>query len=153
MRGLLLIFIIVPVVEMWFLIQVGKVIGAWPTIGLVLLTAMIGLSLLRRQGFQTLMRVQERLNQGEIPATEVVEGVLLAVGGALLLTPGFFTDFLGFTCLLPFTRRRAAKYLLSSGIGSFTMSSSGPGVRTGYHYESKSYRKHDVLEGEYRRED
>ena len=69
MRALLLVFIIVPVVEMWFLIQVGRAIGALPTIALVLLTAMIGLALLRRQGLQTLMRVQERLNQGQIPAT------------------------------------------------------------------------------------
>lgn len=153
MRGLLLVFIIVPVVEMWFLIQVGKAIGAWPTIGLVLLTAMIGLSLLQRQGIQTLLRVQERLNQGEIPATEVIEGVLLAVGGALLLTPGFFTDFLGFSCLLPFSRKRLARYLLSTGIGNINMSASGPVVRSSYRYESKTYRDNDVLEGEYRRED
>ena len=105
MRLLLLIFIVVPILEMWLLITVGGAIGVVPTIGLVLLTAVVGLRLLRQQGLQTLFRYQQRLQSGEIPAQELMEGLMLAVGGALLLTPGFVTDFVGFCCLLPISRR------------------------------------------------
>jgi len=101
----LLLFIAVPVIEMWILIQVGGEIGALPTIALVVLTAMIGLSLLKRQGLSTLMSARAKMDQGRIPAGELVSGVMLAVGGALLLTPGFVTDAAGFLLLLPMTRR------------------------------------------------
>ncbi len=105
MRFLLILFIVMPIVEMWVLIEVGSRIGALPTIGLVLLTAMVGLALLRQQGFSTLLRANQRLESGELPAQEVAEGLMLAIGGALLLTPGFVTDSIGFACLLPQSRR------------------------------------------------
>ncbi len=76
----LLLFIAVPIVEMWILIQVGGEIGALPTIGLVVLTATIGLSLLKRQGLSTLMSARAKMDQGRIPAGELVSGVMLAVG-------------------------------------------------------------------------
>lgn len=114
MRFLLLLFIVVPVVEMWLLIQVGSVIGALPTIALVLLTAMIGVALLRREGLKTLLRGNEKLESGELPAQEMLEGMILAVSGALLLTPGFATDFAGFLGLIPWSRRWLAAKLLSS---------------------------------------
>src|SRR5690606_19661020 len=101
---LFLLFVLTPIVEMWVLIKVGGVIGALPTIGLVLLTAVIGLALLRMQGFATLLRARQKMEEGQLPAKELVEGIFLAVGGALLLTPGFVTDALGFACLLPGTR-------------------------------------------------
>lgn len=101
----LLLFIAVPIIEMWILIQVGGEIGALPTIALVVLTAMIGLSLLKRQGLSTLMSARAKMDQGRIPAGELVSGVMVAVGGALLLTPGFVTDAAGFLLLLPMTRR------------------------------------------------
>jgi UPF0716 protein FxsA len=96
-----LIFFLTPIVEMYLLIEVGGIIGAWPTIGLVMLTAMIGITLLRRQGFATLTRGMQRLEGGELPAREMAEGILLAVAGALLLTPGFVTDVVGFALLTP----------------------------------------------------
>jgi UPF0716 protein FxsA len=105
MRPLLLMFIVVPILEMWLLITVGREIGALPTIGLVFLTAIAGLALLRRQGISTIMRAQQKMQTGELPAREMVEGIFLAVGGALLLTPGFFTDALGFACLIPGLRQ------------------------------------------------
>ena len=105
MRHLLLLFIVIPILEMWVLIQVGNRIGAFYTIGLVLLTALIGINLLRQQGLSTLWRAQQRMNSGQIPVLEMVEGLLLAVGGALLLTPGFVTDGIGFVCLLPGLRQ------------------------------------------------
>ena len=101
----LLIFMLVPIVEMWILIEVGGWIGALPTIALVVLTATLGLSLLKRQGLSTLMRARKKMDQGSIPASELVSGVMIAVGGALLLTPGFVTDAIGFALLIPQTRQ------------------------------------------------
>ncbi|HAQ98029.1 MAG TPA: exlusion protein FxsA [Verrucomicrobiales bacterium] len=101
----LLLFMLIPIVEMWILIEVGGWIGALPTIGLVVLTAMIGLSLLKQQGLSTLMRARRKIDEGAIPASELVSGVMIAVGGALLLTPGFVTDALGFALLIPQTRK------------------------------------------------
>ena len=101
----LLIFMLIPIVEMWILIEVGGWIGALPTIGLVVLTATIGLSLLKQQGLSTLMRARRKMDEGAIPASELVSGVMIAVGGALLLTPGFVTDALGFALLIPQTRQ------------------------------------------------
>jgi len=116
MRILFSLFIVIPILEMVLLIKVGSIIGAIPTVGLVLLTAMIGITLLRQQGFETLNRLQSRLAQGEIPGTELVEGAMLLVGGALLLTPGFFTDAVGFVCLLPFFRKPIASAIIQKGI-------------------------------------
>ena len=101
----LLLFMLIPIVEMWILIEVGGWIGALPTIGLVVLTATIGLSLLKQQGLSTLMRARRKIDEGAIPASELVSGVMIAVGGALLLTPGFVTDALGFALLIPQTRQ------------------------------------------------
>ncbi len=108
----LLLFIAVPIVEMWILIQVGGEIGALPTIGLVVLTATIGLGLLKRQGLSTLMSARAKMDQGRIPAGELVSGVMLAVGGALLLTPGFVTDVVGFLLLIPATRRWVLRQII-----------------------------------------
>ena len=108
----LLLFIAVPIVEMWILIQVDGEIGALPTIGLVVLTATIGLSLLKRQGLSTLMSARAKMDQGRIPAGELVSGVMLAVGGALLLTPGFVTDVVGFLLLIPATRRWVLRQII-----------------------------------------
>ena len=102
---LALIFIAVPVIEIFLLIQVGSVIGAWWTIGLVILTAIIGVRLLKIQGISTLMRAQEKMQAGNMPAQEMLEGIGLIVAGAFLLTPGFFTDGVGFCLLIPPIRR------------------------------------------------
>lgn len=108
----LLIFFLTPIAEMYLLITVAGYINAWPTIGLVMLTAVIGVALLKRQGLATLTRGIGRMNAGEVPAREMAEGILLAVAGALLLTPGFITDFVGFTLLFPPTRMIIASELL-----------------------------------------
>ncbi len=112
MGYLLLLFIVMPIAEMWLLIHVGGLIGALPTIGLVLLTAMVGLALLRRQGFATLMRGRAKMESGEIPAMEMLEALVLAVSGALLLTPGFVTDAVGFIGLLPLSRQWLVSFLI-----------------------------------------
>ena len=107
-----LLFIFVPIIEIGLFIQVGGFLGLWPTIALVLVTAFVGASLVRSQGIQTLMSVQGRLQQGEMPAQQILEGVMLAVAGVLLLTPGFMTDAFGMLVLLPAPRAIMAKKLM-----------------------------------------
>ncbi len=106
------LFIVVPLVELYLIIEVGSVIGALWTVLLVVLTAVIGVSLLRIQGFNTLNRARQNMERGTLPAMEMMEGMILAVGGALLITPGFITDTLGFLCLIPATRRAMIRYLM-----------------------------------------
>ena len=109
---LVLIFFLTPIVEMYLLIEVAGYIKTLPTIGLVMLTAVIGVALLKRQGVQTLTRGVGRLNRGEVPATEIAEGILLGIAGALLITPGFVTDAVGFLLLFPPTRQMIAATLI-----------------------------------------
>ena len=97
-------FLAVPIIEIYLLIQVGQVIGAGWTVLLVVLTAVIGVWLLRIQGLSTLTRAQRKLQENELPAREILEGMALVVAGAFLLTPGFFTDTIGFLLLFPPTR-------------------------------------------------
>ena len=109
---------------MIILIEVGGMIGPLPTVGLVVLTAICGVWLLRLEGMATLTRVQEKLQRGEIPETELLEGIMLIIGGALLLTPGFATDIVGFVCLVPGLRRPlAARIIRSTSFGQFQMHS------------------------------
>ncbi|MEM7080353.1 MAG: FxsA family protein [Pseudomonadota bacterium] len=108
----LLIFFLTPIAEMYLLIEVAGYIDAWPTIGLVMLTAVIGVALLKRQGLATLTRGMGKLNEGQVPAREMAEGLLLAVAGALLVTPGFITDVVGFTLLFPPSRIWIAQRML-----------------------------------------
>lgn len=109
----LLVFFLTPIVEMYLLIEVGGQIGSLPTIGLVMLTAVIGVALLKTQGLATLTRGMGRMQRGEVPIGEMAEGILLAVSGALLLTPGFVTDGVGFLLLWPPTRVIVARWMLS----------------------------------------
>lgn len=116
MRFLFALFIIVPLVEMIILIKVGGVIGALPTIALVCLTAAIGVVLIKAQGRVTLMRAQQDMNAGQVPASALLDGLCLIVGGAMLLTPGFFTDGLGFVLLIPQLRRAVFHRVLARAI-------------------------------------
>lgn len=121
-------FLIIPIIEIYLLIQVGSLIGALPTIGLVVLTAVLGVALLRAQGLQTYLRFQRSLSEGRYPATEILEGVALLLGGALLLTPGFFTDFVGFVCLVPLTRRALISWSMARYVRIYPNTlHSGPG--------------------------
>lgn len=113
-RLLLILFLTVPLLEIYLLIQVGSVIGALPTVFLVVFTAVVGAFLLRMQGFATMRRVQATLARGELPAIEMLEGLVLLISGALLLTPGFFTDIVGFLCLIPPLRRCLILWLLEN---------------------------------------
>jgi UPF0716 protein FxsA len=105
---LLALFIVVPLAEIAVLIQVGGWIGLWPTLALIVLTAVIGTAVLRQQGLSVLLRAQRQLEEGTIPIAEVFEGFCLVIAGALLLTPGFITDAVGALLLNP--PMRAALY-------------------------------------------
>jgi UPF0716 protein FxsA len=141
---LFLLFLIVPLVEIYFLITVGGVIGAVPTIALVVFTALLGAMLLRFQGLATLQRTRMTMAQGQVPALEMLEGVLLVFAGALLLTPGFFTDAIGFLFLVPPLRQALIRWFLSK---SEIHAQPRPGPAQGRRHEPYT------IEGEYRRDD
>jgi UPF0716 protein FxsA len=113
---LFLLFLAVPILEIWFLIQVGSVIGAGWTILVVVATAMAGAWLVRSQGLAILRRIQQETAMGRVPTTDMLEGLMLLIAGAVLLTPGFFTDAVGFALLVPPVRARLSRYLIERGI-------------------------------------
>ena len=116
--GLLIfaLFLAVPLIEIVGFIQIGGLIDLWPTLGVVILTAIAGSILLRHQGMSTLFQAQSKLGQGALPLDEVVDGLCLALAGALLLTPGFFTDFFGFLLFVPWFRRGFAHFVFQKFI-------------------------------------
>lgn len=162
MRFLFLLFIVVPVIEITLLINVGQAIGAWYTVGLVLLSAFIGVNMLRYQGLSTLARAQQRMNEGQIPGNEMVEGIVLAVGGALLLTPGFVTDVIGFLCLIPFTRKSFAKLVMSRfTLVAMSQQQAGDDPSSSFRQRTHTFQRKghpsenedDAIDGDFRRED
>ena len=119
---LVVLFLVVPFVELFVIIQVGQAIGALPTIAVLVLISVVGAWLVKREGLGVLRRARARMRSGEVPGSELTDGVLILFAGALLLTPGFLTDVLGILLLLPpvragmrqgatrALRRRAGKY-------------------------------------------
>lgn len=101
---LLLLFIGVPILELYLLFQIGSVIGVLPTVGIVVLTGIIGSWLARREGRKTLLQIRNKLQSGAIPSDPMIDGLMILVAGALLITPGVLTDVVGFCGLIPFTR-------------------------------------------------
>jgi UPF0716 protein FxsA len=150
-RFLFLVFIAVPLVEMLLLFEVAEEIGGMTTLGLVVLTAVIGVQILKQQGFSTLLRANERLESGQLPAQEIVEGMMLAGAGALLLTPGFITDTVGFILLTGPLRRPLAQRVIKAGIVHTFSSGSG----RGFSYQTRRDPRAggNVYEGEYSRPD
>ena len=108
---LFVLFVLVPVAEIYLLVTVGGAIGAFPTVALVILTALAGAHLARMQGMSTMLRIRENLDQGFMPAEELLDGVLIFLAGVVLLTPGFLTDIAGLLILLPATRNLFKKWL------------------------------------------
>ncbi len=126
---LFLAFIAIPLIEIAIFIEVGGAIGVWPTIGIVLGTALMGATLLRMQGLATWRRAEEAMRRGEPPVAEMLDGVFLIVAALLMVTPGLFTDCIGLLLLIPPLRReigrRAARRIAASS--RFTVYSSGMG--------------------------
>lgn len=156
LKILIIIFVAVPVIEIYLLLKVGGAIGAIPTILMIIGTAVLGAAMLRVQGISTLLRVQNTMQQGEIPAIEVMEGLILLVSGALLLTPGFFTDTIGFIALIPVARRAFIVWALKHSniirtAGFSQQHNTFDGTVEETVYEDKN--GHAVIEGKYKKED
>lgn len=98
---LFVVFLVVPILELVVIIQVGQAIGAWNTVGLLLLVSIVGAWLVKREGISVVRRFRRQLEAGSIPGKELVDGVLILFAGALLVAPGFLTDILGILLLLP----------------------------------------------------
>ena len=158
-----LLFIIIPLVELYFIIAVGEEIGAFWTIILVLLTAVVGVNLMRFQGMTTLARAQQNMAKGQIPAMEMMEGVALAVAGVLLITPGFITDSIGLLCLIPASRQMIIRYIMSKATVQAGFNVGAGGFQQGQHQNQQDFytKKTDknnpkvgrTIEGEFKRED
>ena len=136
MRILFLLLFIVPLVELYFLIQVGNVIGALPTVLLTILTAVVGIALMRAQGLAIMQKAQRSMAEGRAPQTEVMEGVFIFFGGIFLFFPGLISDGIGFLFLIPFVRR----FLIAQSVKG--MNSKGR-----FRYQDK---QGDYYEGEWR---
>lgn len=113
MRVFFLLFLLFPFLELALLIKVGGVLGVLPTLLLLVGAAILGSLLLRVAGLATALRAREKLARGEMPEQEMLEGMLIAIGGGLLLLPGFISDAIGLLCLLPLTRRLIVRRLLA----------------------------------------
>ncbi|MGK0441991.1 MAG: UPF0716 protein FxsA [Pseudohongiellaceae bacterium] len=169
MRILFFLFVVMPIAEIMLLIEVGDHVGGLNTIALVIVTAIIGAALLRQQGLDTLFKANQKMAQGQMPIKEMLSGIILAVGGALLLTPGFITDAVGFICLLPLTRSWLAARLLrkgvvgSHGFSAFSYSANSQNFQQGQpksgspldgvEREAPNQSSATTIEGECRRED
>ena len=110
---LLLAFLLVPVIEIGLFIEIGGWLGLWPTLGIVVFTAFAGAAMVRGQGLHVMGEIRREMEAGRPPARAMAEGALLIVAGCLLLTPGFFTDAVGFALLVPAVRRAAVAWLAS----------------------------------------
>ena len=167
-RILLILFLSIPLLEIYLFIQVGDVVGGFATIFLIVFTAVLGVWLLRWQGLMTLRKLQTTMAQGELPAVPLLEGMMLLVAGALLLTPGFFTDTIGFILLVPVLRQQLARALLlrglfraGGGIGSPFQHSSSQTSSHQFGHQTKSQKGRQpeqpsdphIIEGECERRD
>jgi len=140
--------------EIFVLVKVGSFLGAWPTVVLVIFTALIGSALVRSQGVQLLQQLQQRMAQGEMPGLQLIEGVMLLMTGVLLVTPGFVTDFCGLLLLQPKIRASLAKIVLANVKlkPNACMSGSYYQSQTGASFANKKVDE-DVIEGEFERKD
>ena len=109
---LVILFTVIPLIEVMIFLEMGSRLGGWSVVGLILLTGVIGAWLARLEGVKILLLIKDELDQGRLPGREMMEGALILAGGILLLTPGFFTDILGLSLLLPISRRRLGGWLM-----------------------------------------
>ncbi|SFB77852.1 FxsA family protein [Pseudoalteromonas denitrificans] len=167
-KALLLIFIIIPIIEIALLIQVSDIIGGWSTVALVIITALIGAKLVKQQGTDALKNVQSQMAQGQMPAQDLFSGLCVIIAGVLLVTPGIMTDVIGFILLTPAIRNKMAAGLIkhahmrtSAGTQGFNFSSGGFQQNTfnshenqGNTYENEAPKETPkVLEGEFKHKD
>ena len=150
---LLAAFILVPILEISVLIKVGSVIGLGSTILVVIFTAILGAYLVRQQGFATLHAVQKEVNEGRVPALQMAEGIALLFAGALLLTPGFVTDGIGFALLTPPLRRAIIAWVSRQGMFKAQTIYSSHSVYTASTESHPRNERAGAIEGEYSERD
>jgi UPF0716 protein FxsA len=155
---LFLVFTSVSLLEIFVLVKVGSFLGPWPTVLLVIITALIGSALVRSQGLQLVQQLQRRLAQGEMPGQQLIEGVMLIVTGVLLVTPGFVTDFCGLLLLQSKIRGGIAKFVLAKVKLNPNVSMSGHYYHSRGHSpfsgsKTESKNEKDIIEGEFERKD
>jgi UPF0716 protein FxsA len=131
MPFLILLFIVVPIAELYVILKVGDVIGWLPTLAILVADSLLGSWLMRSQGRAVWQRFQATMQAGRMPHREVFDGVLVIFGGAFLITPGFLTDIIGVTLLLPPTRALFRRWLIRRGGRMFGISVGGRGAGTG----------------------
>ncbi len=148
MKFAFFLFILVPIVELIVLIKIGIIIGALPTIGLIFLTAVLGVSLIRKQGLQTSLKAQEKMRRGELPASEVAEGMMLLFGGFCLIMPGFITDIMGGLLLISLLRKLFAMGLLVNFIASMVEK----GTKWTVYGSHSNQNQGETIDGEYSKE-
>lgn len=140
---LLLAFVLVPIIEIALFIQIGGAIGTWPTLGIVLLTAVLGTWLVRTQGRIAMNNLSRSFSELNDPTEPLAHGAMILVAGVLLLTPGFFTDALGFALLMPPVRVAVFRYLSSRiTVQKFQM---GPGPSAQQHGRTGG----DIIDGDF----
>ncbi len=142
------IFVIVTLAEIYVLVSVGQAIGGLSTVLLVIITAFIGSSLLRQQGWSTIAKAQQSMAEGRTPAFEMMEGVVILVSGVLLLTPGFLTDTLGLLGLMPWSRSYFINHFLEKNAERVFKSRSSVFIHRSGTTDSKS-KKDETIEGEF----
>jgi len=140
---LFLLFTLVPVIELWLLMRVGSVIGFFPTVGIILFTGVVGAWMARIQGLSVISNLNTSVAQGKVPGKELVNAVLVFVGGALLLTPGFVTDILGFSMIMPGTRDLISAFLIKY----FSNKAQNGDVKFSYHSSGNPVRKSQYDDG------
>ena len=142
------IFVVVTLAEIYVLVSVGQAIGGLSTVLLVVITAFIGSSLLRQQGWSTLAKAQQSMSEGRTPAMEMMEGVVILVSGILLLTPGFLTDALGLLGLMPWSRSYFINHFLEKNDERVFKQRNSVFINRTNNSEKKS-NKDDAIEGEF----
>lgn len=155
MRGFLLLFLVFPLLELFVLIRVGSSIGASATLLLVLAGGVLGVLCIRLAGFATALKVRERMARGEMPNSDMLNGLLLVIGGGLIFLPGFISDVIGLLCLLPFVRNWLIKRIglhMSQGAAQ----SQQFYAQRNTHSEQNGHtetRQAQIIEGEFERKD
>ena len=142
------IFVVVTLAEIYVLVSVGQAIGGFSTVLLVVITAFIGSSLLRQQGWSTMAKAQQSMSEGRTPAMEMMEGVVILVSGILLLTPGFLTDALGLLGLMPWSRSYFINHFLEKNAERVFKQRNSVFINRTNSSEKKS-NKDDTIEGEF----
>ena len=144
------IFVVVTLAEIYVLVSVGDAIGAWSTILLVIITALIGSTLLKQQGWSIMAKAQQSIAEGRTPALEMLEGVVILVSGVLLLTPGFITDGLGLLGLMPWSRSYFINHFLEKNAERvFSQRNSVFIHKTSQTKKQKLANKEEPIEGEF----